>query len=310
MSVIVEVILPIFAIMLAGYAAARIRLLVEGASEAISQFVYYAAAPALAFVSLYRTSLEDFFNWAFLGALGGGLVITLCLSLLVAVRFFPGSLTAYGLHGMCTMFPSTGYVGVPLLFIAFGDVGLVPAIIGVVVTGAFFLPISIIFAEIDRGKGRSRNLLRPFAGALASPLVASAVAGLAASASGLQLPAAAVTFFDMLSGAFAPCALFAAGLFMGGRKVRADRKEVTWLVVVKLAIQPLITWWLAYRVFGLDGIWAASAVILAALPTGVPVFVVAQRYGRYVERSAAAVVVSTAVSVFTLSALLIVLDVK
>ena len=310
MSVIVEVILPIFAIMLAGYAAARTRLLVEGGSEAISQFVYYAAAPALAFISLYRTSLEEFFNWAFLGALGGGLVITLCLSLLVAVRFFPGSLTTYGLHGMCTMFPSTGYVGVPLLFIAFGDVGLVPAIIGVVVTGAFFLPISIIFAEIDRSKDQSRNLLRPFAGALASPLVVSAVAGLAASASGLQLPTAAVTFFDILSGAFAPCALFAAGLFMGGRKVRADPKEVTWLVVVKLAIQPLITWWLAYRVFGLDGIWAASAVILAALPTGVPVFVVAQRYGRYVERSAAAVVVSTAVSVFTLSALLIVLDVK
>ncbi|MCE2494764.1 MAG: AEC family transporter [Alphaproteobacteria bacterium] len=310
MSVIVEVILPIFAIMLAGYAAARTRLLVEGASEAISQFVYYAAAPALAFISLYRTSLEDFFNWTFLGALGGGLVITLCLSLLVAVRFFPGGLTAYGLHGMCTMFPSTGYVGVPLLFIAFGDAGLVPAIIGVVVTGAFFLPISIIFAEIDRGKGQSRNLLRPFAGALASPLVTSAVAGLVASASGLQLPTAAVTFFDILSGAFAPCALFAAGLFMGSRKVRADPKEVTWLVVVKLAIQPLITWWLAYRVFGLDGIWAASAVILAALPTGVPVFVVAQRYGTYVERSAAAVVVSTAVSVFTLSALLIVLNVK
>ncbi len=310
MAVIVEVILPIFAIMLAGYVAARTRLLMEDASEAISQFVYYAAGPALAFISLYRTSLEEFFNWAFLGALGGGMAVTLCFSLLVAVRFFPGSLTAYGLHGMCTMYPSTGYVGIPLLLIAFGDAALVPAIIGAVITGAFFLPISIIFAEIDRGKGRSRNLLRPFAGALASPLVIAAVAGLGASGSGLQLPTAAVTFFDMLSGAFGPCALFAAGLFMGGRKVQADLKEVTWLVVVKLAIQPLITWWLAHQVFGLDGIWAAAAVIHAALPTGVPVFVVAQRYGTYVERSAAVVVVSTAISVFTLSALLIILDVK
>ena len=52
------------------------------------------------------------------------------------------------------------------------------------------------------------------------------------------------------------------------------------------------------------------AVIQAALPTGVPVFVVAQRYGTYVERSAAVVVVSTAISAFTLSALLILLDVK
>ena len=47
---------------------------------------------------------------------------------------------------------------------------------------------------------------------------------------------------------------------------------MTWLVVAKPAIQPLITWWLAYHVFGLDGIWAAAAVIHAALPTGVPVF--------------------------------------
>ncbi len=310
MDVIVEVIVPIFAIMLAGYVAARTRLLKENASEALSQFVYYAAGPALGFISLYRTPVEDFFNMPFLGALGGGMAVTLCLSLVVAFCAFRGSLTHYGLHGMCTMFPSTGYIGIPLLLVAFGDAALVPAIIGAIITGAFFLPIAIILAEIDLGRGQSRNLIRPFARAFASPLVVSAAAGLGASATGLELPGAAVTFLDVLSGAFAPCALFAAGLFIGGRKVRADPKELTWLVVAKLAIQPLITWWLAYQVFGLGGIWAAAAVIHAALPTGVPVFVVAQRYGVYVERAAAAVVTSTALSVLTLSVLLIALDVK
>ena len=310
MVVIIEVILPIFAIMLAGYVAARTRLLEEGASESLSLFVYYVAAPALGFISLYRTPVEDFFNMQYLGALGGGMVSTLGLSLLVAVRFFRGSLTDYGLHGMCTMFPSTGYIGIPLLLIAFGDAALVPAIIGAVITGAFFLPVAIVLGEIDRGRDQSRNLLRSFAVAFMSPLVISAVAGLGASASALQLPAAAVTFFDMLSGAYGPCALFAAGLFMGSRKVRAEPKEVAWLTIVKLTIQPLITWWLVHQVFGLSGIWAAAAVIQAALPTGVPVFVVAQRYGKYVDRSAAAVVVSTVISVLTLSALLMVLDVK
>ena len=55
MDVIVEVIVPIFAIMLAGYVAARTRLLKENASEALSQFVYYAAGPARGFISLSRT---------------------------------------------------------------------------------------------------------------------------------------------------------------------------------------------------------------------------------------------------------------
>ncbi len=50
MAAIVEVILPVFAVVLTGYIAARTRLLKGDASEALSQFVYYAAGPALAFI--------------------------------------------------------------------------------------------------------------------------------------------------------------------------------------------------------------------------------------------------------------------
>ena len=54
---------------------------------------------------------------------------------------------------------------------------------------------------------------------------------------------------------------------------------------------------------GLDPLWAASAVILAALPTGSLVFVLATQYGVYVQRATAAILVSTVLSVITLSAL-------
>jgi malonate transporter len=68
--------------------------------------------------------------------------------------------------------------------------------------------------------------------------------------------------------------------------------------------QPLITWGLAATIFPMDPFWTASAVILAALPTGALTFVVAQRYGVYVERTSAVILVSTVVSVLTLSLLL------
>ena len=58
---------------------------------------------------------------------------------------------------------------------------------------------------------------------------------------------------------------------------------------------------------GLDPLWAASAVILAALPTGSLVFVLATQYGVYVQRATAAILVSTVLSVVTLSVLLAVL---
>ena len=61
----------------------------------------------------------------------------------------------------------------------------------------------------------------------------------------------------------------------------------------------------SYHVFTLDPVWAAGAVIQSALPTGALVFVLAQKYGVYLQRSTAVIMVSTVISLFTLSALLL-----
>ena len=74
-----------------------------------------------------------------------------------------------------------------------------------------------------------------------------------------------------------------------------------------MVLHPTLTWWLAYRVFELPGNLAAIVVIQAALPAGVPVFVLAQQYGTFVTRSSAVIVVTTALSVATLTGLVLIL---
>ena len=91
--------------------------------------------------------------------------------------------------------------------------------------------------------------------------------------------------------------------------MRSSTTEVGWLVFAKLIVHPLITWWLAYHVFELEGILPAIAVIQAALPSGVPVFVLAQQYKTFVPQSSAAIAWSTALSVLTLPILFLVLNI-
>ena len=105
-----------------------------------------------------------------------------------------------------------------------------------------------------------------------------------------------------------PCALFAIGLFMAGKSLRSGLGEVAWVVALKLIAQPLITWWLAFHVFALDGVWGLSAVIQAALPTGALAFVLAQQYGLYVQRATSVILISTVGSLVTLSALFLILE--
>jgi predicted permease len=226
-----------------------------------------------------------------------------CIGMTVARFIFPGSLTAISLHGLTAMYSSTAYIGLPLILTVFGDVARVPGIIGAIITGLVFSPLAIVLAEIDRSDNDSLRIWPPLFIVLTRPPIIATVAGLLVSAAGIHVPVPITTFFELLGGAFVPCALFAAGLFIAGCSVRGATAEISWLVCAKLLLHPLITWWLAYRVFELEGILPAVAVVQAALPSGVPVFVLAQQYRTFVTRSSAVIVISTALSVVTLSVL-------
>ncbi len=311
MSAIINIVLPIFAIMLAGYLSGRFRLLGEASSEALNRFVYYGALPALFFVSLARISAGDALPWPFVAAFGGSILLTFALSIAVAVFAFRNRLGALGMHGLSAIFSNTGYMGIPLLVIAFGEAGKLPAIVGTVMMGALIMPIGVILIELDlnRGGGATIILRNVLFAVGRNPLVLSAGAGLFLSILKLPLPQPVATFCDIMGAAAGPCALFAIGLFMVGRPLRAGLGEVGWLVLLKLAVQPVIAWWLAFGLFAMPAPWAASAVILAALPTGALVFVLAQQYDVYVQRSSAAILISTVASVVTLSLLFAFLDV-
>jgi malonate transporter len=308
-SVATDIILPLFGIMLAGYFFGRFRILTEGSSAVLSRFVFVVALPALIFVHLARLPAGDFFHMRFLATLGGGMLAVFLLGLLATRLFFPGSLTDRGLHALTAMYSSTGYIGLPLVLLAFGDEALVPGIIGAVITGAVFLPLAIILAEIDKGRGGGKVLGQVALAVLKNPVLLATAAGLSVSASGFILPGPVVTFCELLGGAFIPCALFSAGLYMVGASVKGQAGEVGWLVGAKLLLHPAITWWLAYHVFDLEPTLAAITVLQAALPSGVPVFVLAQHYNTFQARANAAIVLSTTLSVLTLSALLFFLQV-
>ncbi|MEM7223286.1 MAG: AEC family transporter [Pseudomonadota bacterium] len=310
MTAIVDVVLPVFAIMLAGYGAGRWGALGPASSEALNGFVYYGALPSLFFVSMARAPLADAFDWPFLVAYGGGVAASFLLAVLVARWRFPNRPAAIGLAGITATLANTGYMGIPLLQTAYGEAAMLPAIVASVFNGAVMVALGIAIVEIDlgRGGGRFEVLRKVTLGVIKSPLVLAAVAGLAVSSLNLELPKAIATFCDIMGAAAGPCALFATGLFMVGRQMTAGAAEVGWLVALKLLVQPLVTWILAYHVLEMAPIWAASTVILSALPTGASIFVVAQRYGIYVQRSTAAIMASTVLSVITLSICFLVLE--
>jgi malonate transporter and related proteins len=306
MNVVVNVAIPVFAIMLAGYLAGRFRLLGTDASSALNTFVYWFALPPVLFLSMARVPFEQIFNWPFLWAYIIGMALAASLAVIVSRWVFGNSFSATTLHTLTATFGNTGYMGIPLMLAAYGSGGTLPAIITTAFGSAVIIGLAILLVEFGEGEtSRPGKALRDAVVAvLKGPLFIATIAGIIWQASGLALPEWLVNFGSLMGDAAGPCALFAMGLFLVGKPVSSGVGEVGWMVVLKLFIHPALTWLLAVYVFDLELEMLRGVVLMAALPTGALSFVVAQRYGVFVQRSSAAILFSTVASVVTLSAIL------
>ena len=182
MIAVVNLVLPVFGIILAGYLCGRFGLLGAASSEALNRFVYYVALPALFFVSTARVPLAAIFNAPFLAAYGGGVLLTALGAWGLARRLFPNRPAAQGLQALAATFANTGYMGLSLLITAFGPDAALPAVLATVFNGAVVMAIAIAVIEADLAAGGgARRILGDVAGAVGrSPLVLSAIAGIAA----------------------------------------------------------------------------------------------------------------------------------
>jgi predicted permease len=313
MQAIVDVAFPVFAIMACGWIAGRIGILGEASSEALNRFVYYVALPPLLFGAMAKAPVAEIFNGPFLAAYCGGVFLTFALAMIVATYAFPDRFACLSLHGLSAIFTNTGYMGIPLILTAFGPAGAPPAIMSTIINASFVVGLATMLVELDIGQDSGKRplaLLKDVVVAvLKNPLVVAPFAGIALSVLGVRLPTAIDTFCTLIGASASPCALFAIGLFLVGKPIAGDLKEIAWVSLLKLLMQPAVTYVLAFQVLSMDPIWAKSAVILAALPTGTTLFVIGQKYGIYVRRATGIVLASTVASVVTVSALLVFLKV-
>jgi hypothetical protein len=123
--------------------------------------------------------------------------------------------------------------------------------------------------------------------------------------SGLPMPAPLANFTKLLGGAATPCALIALGLFLAERKFDFQPAVIARLVGLKLLIQPAVVGVLAFGAVTLPPVWAKTALLMSALPTGTGPFILSRLYAREGASISGTILVSTALSFATVSGLLL-----
>lgn len=301
---VLSIALPVFGLILIGGIAGRAGFLGRDATGALNMFVVYLSLPAVMFQAMAHIPLSQLNSPGLVAAFCAGIAVPGAMALLLARRGGtpPGNAA---LQALGATFCNTGYMGIPLCRMAFGDASLVPSVICMVITACPQFAVAIALIEMDRpGQAPARIARRVGAALIRNPLLISPVLGLGISALGIPLPLVAERFLTILGGAATPCALVATGMMVAETTERFRPLLVGRLVVLKLFVQPAVAWVVAYRLVDLPAAWAGTAVLMSALPTGASAFILAKLYGREVASTSGVVLVSTVISFVTLSALL------
>lgn len=308
MSTVLSAVLPIFALILAGYVCGRRDTFGPGATDSLNRFVVYLALPALLFLGAAHVTRAAAGPAAFLVAFSVAMLA--CFALAFALERRAGHRVAdCAIAGLGGGYANTGFMGIPLCLALFGDPGLPPALMSSLLTisGLFALALVLIEFDLQSSPDLGRTLLRTARALGANPLVTAPLAGFAFDLSGLALPTPVLHFATLLGEAASPCALVTIGLFLSRRRQVGeqgpDAAGITRLVAIKLLLQPALTGLIVWRFTSLPPMWTASAVLISALPTGTGPFMLAKLYDREAADISGTILVSTLLSIVSITLL-------
>ncbi len=304
MNAVITAALPVFALILTGWLAARWRILGPAATDALNRYVVYLSLPALLFRAMTQVDLAQAAHWGFVAAFAGGIAATFLASFLGARRT-QRALTDRSIQGLAASYANAGYMGIPLCLALFGAESLAPATFTTLLTASVLFGFAIALIEFDRQQAPSlrATLLKVGRALMRNPLLAAPMLGLAWAFTGVPVPEGLDRYVALLGASASPCALVTIGLFLAQTETSSSGPGVLRLVTGKLLLQPAVTAVLAFYVFPMPPMWAWTAVLMSALPIGTGPFMLAAMYGRDARVTSRAILVSTVASVLTVSLL-------
>jgi malonate transporter and related proteins len=297
---------PFFGLIGLGFLCGRLSRQPAAGLAWMQFFLIYVSLPCLFFALIADKPLAELANWPFI------LTTTLCTAIVFAISFAVGLWHARGQIGQSVMqavagsYSNIGYMGPPLILSAIGASASAPVALIFVFDSLFLFSVIPLLMALG---GLERRSLAATAGEVAwkvvtHPFNIATAAGVLASYLQFKLPVAADKMVAWLYNAAAPCALFLLGVTVALRPFGRIPAEVPVLVGVKLVLHPLLVWLLLSALGDFDPTWSYAAVLMAALPPALNIFVISTQYNVGVERASACVLLGTIASILTLTTFL------
>jgi malonate transporter and related proteins len=290
---------PLFLLVFFGYALSSVARWPRSATDALTRFVFSVAMPALLFRLMSDFSRLPPVDARILLAYFGGCLVVYALGRVVGRSVLGLDGVGQAVFAMGGIFSNNVLLGLPIAQVTLGEAAL-PAVSLVLVFNSLLL-WTLVTVSVEWARHRDLSLAgfgKTARGVLTNPIVASILLGTAFGFTRLPLPGFVDRTMELIAQAALPLSLIALGMGLAEFGVRTGWRVSASISALKLVAQPLVVY-AAARLLGVSALDTAVIVLLAALPVGANVYLMARQFDVLNGPVASAIVLTTALGALT-----------
>ena len=298
---LLTVILPVFALVVIGWATRRLRLLEPSALHGLRDLVFFLAMPALLFSAIEKAPPFDLVGVTIVYFAAALSIFAFAFAVARLLRL---PLAKAAMLGLNSSYGNTVLMGIPIIVAALGQDALPPLLAIIALHSAILLPLAGVLVEMDVVGSERRRPLAILAATLArtlhNPIIMSILVASLWRVSRLPVPAPLDELLRLLGSAATPLALICLGGALPSLGALAPDAGAIIGTALKLAGLPGLVWAIG-RYAHLPDLPLTVAILVGGMPTGANAFLLARRDESLAEASAAIVMATTLLSAISLA---------
>ena len=310
MNSLLYVILSVFSYVLLGFIIKKYFNLKDNIIVSFDYLSFNFLLP-IALITYFWQIQFPIFNTLFLiiTFFGSGILV-FCIGFIIANKKFNFSIDESALIGLSSCFGNSVALGIPLMHSVFGKINVMPYMILVLFHGLIHFTYTTIIIESYRNRSLNlhRQILISIIGLFKNVVLLSIFFGFLLNYFKIPQPFYFMKILNLISSFALPCVLLSLGFTLAKFNLMLSLKNSVILTFLKNIVHPLIAFIISKYIFYLDELLIITVTLAAALPSGSQTYYFAFRYNAQKELISSNIVLSTFISFFTLSILIVLFD--
>ena len=297
LSVIVNGVISLFLIILVGVYAAKKRIITKEINKGLTNILLKITLPCLvvsSFIFDLSDELKDNIIRCFIYS-----PLVLIISIVISyILLIPIKGEKKIIIQFANVFSNCGFIGFPIVFIIYGNEGVIYASIFNLFFTAFLWTYGVI---LFNGKMKREDIKK----VLLNPAIVAVFIGLIIMIFGFDIPSVLSSTLDLVGNMTSPLSMIIVGVILGNAKIISYLKDKTiyYSAFLKLIIMPCILI-LISKLLKDTSLVIKTLIIVTAMPAAAMTSILAESFDKESEYSAVIVFITTLFSVITFPILL------